>query len=124
MPKPKTRAAEKDAITQLKEDHKKIRVLLGELEETSTRAVDEREELLQTIEHGAPVNAVAFALTGGDLVSGAIDGSVIVLRENGTRIELAIFAQESRRPTMRWKTGLPGFESTGSAKKYPWRSNW
>jgi len=43
-------------------------------------------KVLHTIEHGAPVNAVAFALTGGDVVSGAIDGSVIVLRENGTRI--------------------------------------
>ena len=57
MPKSKTRAAEKDAITLLKEDHKKIRVLLGELEETSTRAVDTREELLQTIERELKIHA-------------------------------------------------------------------
>jgi single-stranded DNA-specific DHH superfamily exonuclease len=50
MPKSKTRAAEKDAMTLLKEDHKKIRVRLGGHEKTSTRAVDKREELLQTIE--------------------------------------------------------------------------
>ena len=57
MPKSKTRAAEKDATTLLKEDHKKIRVLLGELEETSTRAVDTREELLQTIERELKIHA-------------------------------------------------------------------
>src|SRR5437773_9769598 len=57
MPKPKTRAAEKDAIILLKEDHKKIRVLLGELEDTSTRAVDKREELLQTIERELKIHA-------------------------------------------------------------------
>jgi WD40 repeat protein len=39
--------------------------------------------LLHTIRHGAPVNTVAFAVTGRDIVSGAIDGSVIVTRDNG-----------------------------------------
>jgi hemerythrin superfamily protein len=57
MPKSKTRAAEKDATTLLKGDHKKIHVLLGELEETSTRAVDKREELLQTIERELKIHA-------------------------------------------------------------------
>ncbi|HEX8113025.1 MAG TPA: serine/threonine-protein kinase [Kofleriaceae bacterium] len=42
--------------------------------------------LLRTVAHGAPVNAVAFAKTGRDLVSGATDGSVIVTRDGGTRI--------------------------------------
>ena len=40
--------------------------------------------LVQTIKHGAPVGAVAFAASGRDLVSGASDGSVIVARGNGT----------------------------------------
>jgi hemerythrin superfamily protein len=57
MPPSKTRAAEKDAISLLKEDHNKIRVLLGELEETSTRAVDKREEPLQTIERELKIHA-------------------------------------------------------------------
>ena len=39
--------------------------------------------LLRTIRHGAPVNAVAFAATGHDIVSGATDGSVIIARDNG-----------------------------------------
>lgn len=39
--------------------------------------------LLRTIRHGAPVNTVAFAATGRDIVSGAIDGSVIITRDNG-----------------------------------------
>jgi WD40 repeat protein/serine/threonine protein kinase len=39
--------------------------------------------LLRTIAHGAPVNAVAFATTGRDLVSGAIDGSLLVTRDDG-----------------------------------------
>ncbi|HEX8112594.1 MAG TPA: WD40 repeat domain-containing protein [Kofleriaceae bacterium] len=44
--------------------------------------------LLSTIRHGAPVNAVAFAATGRDIVSGAIDGSIIVTRDNGAMIAL------------------------------------
>lgn len=42
--------------------------------------------LLQTIEQGAPVNVVAFALTGRDLVSGAVDGSLIMSSDTGIRI--------------------------------------
>jgi hemerythrin-like domain-containing protein len=57
MPKAKTRTAEKDAIALLKEDHKKVRALLGELEETSARAVAKREELLKTIERELKVHA-------------------------------------------------------------------
>jgi WD40 repeat protein len=39
--------------------------------------------LLRTIAHGAPVNAVAFASTGRDIVSGAVDGSLLVTRDDG-----------------------------------------
>jgi WD40 repeat protein len=46
--------------------------------------------LLHTIRHGAPVNAVAFASTGHDIVSGAIDGSVLITRGNGAIIALPI----------------------------------
>jgi WD40 repeat protein/serine/threonine protein kinase len=46
--------------------------------------------LLRTIRHGAPVNAVAFAVTGRDIVSGAIDGSIIVTRDNGAVIALPV----------------------------------
>ncbi len=38
--------------------------------------------LIRTIAHSAPVNAVAFASTGRDLVSGAIDGSLFVTRDD------------------------------------------
>jgi len=41
---------EMDAITLLKNDHKQVRALLGELEETSEKAVGKREKLLGTIE--------------------------------------------------------------------------
>jgi WD40 repeat protein/serine/threonine protein kinase len=39
-------------------------------------------KLLRTIRHGAPVSAVAFGPVGHDLVSGAIDGSLLVTRDN------------------------------------------
>jgi WD40 repeat protein len=39
--------------------------------------------LLHTIVHPAPVNAVAFASTGRDIISGAIDGSLLVARDGG-----------------------------------------
>src|SRR5262249_31200504 len=38
--------------------------------------------LIRTITHGAPVNAVAFAPTGRDVISGAIDGSLLVTRDD------------------------------------------
>jgi WD40 repeat protein/serine/threonine protein kinase len=44
--------------------------------------------LLHTIRHGAAVNAVAFATTGRDLVSGAVDGSLLVTRDNGAMLAL------------------------------------
>jgi WD40 repeat protein len=44
--------------------------------------------LLHTIAHGAPVNAVAFASTGRDIVSGAVDGSLLVTRDNGALLAL------------------------------------
>src|SRR6185369_11243233 len=44
--------------------------------------------LLRTIVHGAPVNAVAFASTGRDIVSGATDGSLLVTRDNGVTLAL------------------------------------
>ncbi|HEX2687795.1 MAG TPA: WD40 repeat domain-containing protein [Kofleriaceae bacterium] len=37
--------------------------------------------LLRTLRHDAPVNAVAFGPAGHDLVSGAIDGSILVTRD-------------------------------------------
>jgi WD40 repeat protein/serine/threonine protein kinase len=40
--------------------------------------------LLRRIRHGAPVSAVAFAGVGRDLVSGAVDGSIRVTRDDGT----------------------------------------
>ena len=45
--------------------------------------------LLRTIPHGAAVNAVAFASTGRDVVSGAIDGSLLVTRDNHDPIALS-----------------------------------
>ena len=36
----------------------------------------------------------------------------------------SVFAQESRRVTVRLKTGVAGLESWRSAVKYPMRSNW
>jgi len=57
MPKSKTRTAEQDATALLKADHKRIRVLLGELEESSARAEDKRDELLQTIERELKIHA-------------------------------------------------------------------
>jgi hemerythrin-like domain-containing protein len=40
----------RDAIALLTEDHQRVRELLGEMEETTERAVRKREELLATIE--------------------------------------------------------------------------
>jgi WD40 repeat protein len=44
--------------------------------------------LLRTIAHDAAVNAVAFATTGRDIVSGAVDGSLLVTRDDGARLML------------------------------------
>jgi len=44
------RPAEKDAIALLKEDHEKVRELLGELEETTSKATSRRQTLLKSIE--------------------------------------------------------------------------
>jgi hemerythrin-like domain-containing protein len=41
---------QKNAIALLKEDHERVRKLLGELEETTDRAEGKREKLLKTIE--------------------------------------------------------------------------
>ncbi len=41
-----------------------------------------------TIAHGAAVNTVAFASAGRDIVSGAVDGSLLVTRDGGTQIVL------------------------------------
>jgi WD40 repeat protein len=38
-------------------------------------------QLVRTVPHAAPVNVVAFADTGHDLVSGGIDGSLVVTRD-------------------------------------------
>jgi WD40 repeat protein len=47
--------------------------------------------LLRTIAHGAPVNTVAFASKGRDIVSGAVDGSLLVTRDNGALLALPAF---------------------------------
>ena len=39
--------------------------------------------LLRRIEHAAPVSAVAFEPLGRDLVSGAVDGSILITRDGG-----------------------------------------
>jgi WD40 repeat protein/serine/threonine protein kinase len=39
--------------------------------------------LLRRIEHAAPVSAVAFATMGRDMVSGAVDGSILITRDDG-----------------------------------------
>jgi WD40 repeat protein len=44
--------------------------------------------LLRTIAHGAPVNVVAFAGSGRDLVSGAVDGSLRLTHDNGAQLVL------------------------------------
>jgi hypothetical protein len=44
--------------------------------------------LLNTVVHGAPVSAMAFATMGRDLVSGATDGSLLVTRGDGARFVL------------------------------------
>ena len=50
MPRAKARGEVKDAIGLLKEDHTKVRALLGELEKSSEKATARREELLEEIE--------------------------------------------------------------------------
>jgi WD40 repeat protein len=44
--------------------------------------------LLREIAHGAPVNTVAFAASGRDIVSGSVDGSLLVTRDNGAALSL------------------------------------
>ncbi|HEU4735000.1 MAG TPA: protein kinase [Kofleriaceae bacterium] len=43
---------------------------------------------LRTIAHGAAVNAVAFAATGHDVVSGAVDGSLLVTHDDAPPLAL------------------------------------
>jgi WD40 repeat protein/serine/threonine protein kinase len=45
-------------------------------------------QLFRTITHSAAVNAVAFAPEGHDLVSGAVDGSLLLTRDEGDPIAL------------------------------------
>jgi len=44
--------------------------------------------LLRTITHSASVSTVAFASSGRDVVSGAVDGSLLVTRDNGAVLAL------------------------------------
>ena len=48
-------------------------------------------QLLRTIRHPAPVNAVAFAAEGHDLVSGATDGSLFVTHDDREPMALPAF---------------------------------
>ncbi|HEX4421364.1 MAG TPA: protein kinase [Kofleriaceae bacterium] len=50
--------------------------------------------LLRTIAHGAPVSAIAFSPIGQDIVSGAVDGSLSVTRDNGARLVLPTHAAD------------------------------
>ena len=52
----KTRARQ-DAITLLKRDHRTVRELLGQLDETTTRALKKREELLAKIAQEVEIHA-------------------------------------------------------------------
>jgi WD40 repeat protein/serine/threonine protein kinase len=45
-------------------------------------------QLVRTIRHLAPVNALAFAPAGHDLVSGAVDGSLLITRDDREPIAL------------------------------------
>lgn len=58
MPASKTRGRhpEKNAIALLKEDHEKVRKLLGELTETTDKAVSKREKLLAAVEQELTVH--------------------------------------------------------------------
>jgi WD40 repeat protein len=47
-------------------------------------------KLIRTIAHGSAVSAVAFAGAGRDLVSGAVDGSLLVTRDGGDPISLPV----------------------------------
>ena len=44
--------------------------------------------LLHTVMHSAAVSAVAFASTGRDILSGAVDGSLLVTRDTGALLAL------------------------------------
>ena len=44
--------------------------------------------MVHTVVHEAAVNAVAFAPTGGDIISGAVDGSLRVSREGGSLVTM------------------------------------
>ncbi|HET9625924.1 MAG TPA: serine/threonine-protein kinase [Kofleriaceae bacterium] len=46
------------------------------------------QQRIRTIHHDAAVNAVSFVQDGRDVVSGAIDGSLIVTREDTTQLSL------------------------------------
>ena len=59
MPRAKAREV-KDAIGLLKEDHTKVRALLGELEKSSEKATARREELLEEIERRFQNPAASF----------------------------------------------------------------
>ncbi len=50
------RASAKDAIALLKEDHQKVRALLGDLEKTTDRATGKRQKLLADIEQELKVH--------------------------------------------------------------------
>jgi len=47
-------------------------------------------ELKRTIVHNAPVTTVAFAATGHDIVSGGLDGSLLVAHDNGVLFLLPV----------------------------------
>jgi WD40 repeat protein len=49
-------------------------------------------KLLRTVQHAAAVNSVAFAPSGHDLISGAVDGGLVVTRDAGAVLSLPAMA--------------------------------
>ena len=50
-------------------------------------------KLIRTITHAAAVSTVAFASAGHDLVSGSVDGSVLITRDNREPVALPSFSE-------------------------------
>jgi WD40 repeat protein len=49
-------------------------------------------KLIRSITHAAPVSAVAFSRAGRDLVSGSVDGSLLLTPDGGDSVVLARFS--------------------------------
>src|SRR5262249_52557887 len=63
MPRTRKHPTEKDALSLLKEDHRKVRGLLAQLAESSERATTKREELLAEIERELKIHTTSETTT-------------------------------------------------------------